>query len=92
MNSNYDPEQSSQPDHSEPAAVPSESPRGRSTMAGRRFTQRGQGQRKPPFRSRRRALMPPQTRGNGGVVGRVQDKNPQKSKEAGRLIDWQGAA
>lgn len=92
MNSNYDPEQSSQPDHSEPAAVPSESPRGRSTMAIRRFTQRGQGQRKPPFRSRRRALMPPQTRGNGGVVGRVQDKNPQKSKEAGRLIDWQGAA
>nr|XP_046168945.1 interactor of HORMAD1 protein 1 isoform X1 [Oncorhynchus gorbuscha]XP_046168946.1 interactor of HORMAD1 protein 1 isoform X1 [Oncorhynchus gorbuscha] len=80
MNPHCDPEQSSQPDHSEPAAVPSESPRGRSTMAGRRFTQRGQGQRKQPFRSRRRALMPPQTRSNGRLVGRGRDENRQPLK------------
>ncbi|CAB1353985.1 unnamed protein product [Coregonus sp. 'balchen'] len=84
MNPHCDPEQSSQPDHSEPAAVPSESPRGRSTMAGRRFTQRGQGQRKQPFRSRRRALMPPQTRSNGGLAGRGRDENRQPLKNQRR--------
>ncbi|CAB1315244.1 unnamed protein product [Coregonus sp. 'balchen'] len=83
MNPNCDPEQSSQPDHSELAAVPSESPKGRSTMAVCRFTQRGQRQRKQPFRSRRRALMPSQTRSNGGVVCRGQDENRQPLKTKG---------